>query len=112
VIKIEPNNPTVTGLGEMVRLSEGGAKYDYYETQFKLLNSRTLAARIIADLTLDRDKSFTRTTVISANPIKRVGSWIFGKLGFVVSLVKSFIAQTSLPTSHRRTSKETAQSTE
>ncbi|MDZ4347396.1 MAG: polysaccharide biosynthesis tyrosine autokinase [Candidatus Binatia bacterium] len=90
IIKIEPQIPTVTGVGEMVRLSEGGGKYDYYETQFALLESRTLAARIITDLALDRDKSFTAAWVITANPIKRVGSWIFGKLGIVVSLVKQF----------------------
>jgi len=88
IIKIEPQNPTVTGVGEMVRLSEGGGQYDYYQTQFNLISSRTLAARIITDLKLDRDKSFTGVSLLSASPIKRVTSWIFGKLGFVVSLVK------------------------
>jgi succinoglycan biosynthesis transport protein ExoP len=88
IIKIEPQNPTVTGLGEMVRLSEGGGPYDYYQTQFNLLKNRDLAARIITDLTLDRDKSFTDAYVISASPIKRVASWISDKLGFVVSLVE------------------------
>ena len=89
IIKIEPQNPTVTGVGEMVRLSEGGGQYDYYQTQFTLLKSRTLAARIITDLKLDRDKSFTGAWVVTANPAKRVGSWIFDKLSFVISLVKA-----------------------
>jgi len=86
IIKIEPQNPIVTGVGEIARLSEGGGPYDYYQTQFKLLESRALAARIITDLKLDRDNSFTGASVISANPLKRVTSWIFAKLGFVVSL--------------------------
>src|SRR5262245_32117747 len=35
ILKIEPQNPSVTGVGEMLRLSEGGGgqSYDYYQTQ-------------------------------------------------------------------------------
>jgi len=88
IIKIEPQNPSVTGIGEMLRLSEGGGPYDYHQTQFQLLNSRTLAAKVIADLRLDADKSFTGASITSSNPISRVQSWFFGNLQFVVSLIK------------------------
>src|SRR5215471_18670965 len=34
ILKIEPQNPSVTGVGEMLRLeSGGGPAYDYYQTQ-------------------------------------------------------------------------------
>ena len=42
ILKIEPQNPSVTGVGEMLRLESGGREYDYYQTQFKLLESNTL----------------------------------------------------------------------
>src|SRR6266481_1744005 len=52
-LKIEPANPTVTGVtgvGEgLGRGAEGGGPYDYYQTQYKLLQSRSLAARVIRD---------------------------------------------------------------
>src|SRR6266542_6746410 len=38
-IKIEPQNPTVTGLVEMLPSQTDGG-YDYYQTQFALLKSR------------------------------------------------------------------------
>ena len=43
ILKIEPQNPTVTGLAEVLKITEaGGGNYDYYQTQFKLLESRDL----------------------------------------------------------------------
>src|SRR5919106_6907658 len=33
ILKIEPQNPSVTGVAEIVRLSESGP-YDYHQTQF------------------------------------------------------------------------------
>jgi polysaccharide biosynthesis transport protein len=90
ILKIEPQNPSVTGLGEMLRLHESGSpSYDYYQTQFKLLESRTLAAKVITELKLESDKIFTSAQVITSNPVDRVQSWIFGKLSFLVSLISS-----------------------
>src|SRR6266550_3358487 len=59
-LKIEPQNPSVTGAGEMLRLSESGglSSYDYYQTQFKLLESKTLAAKVISDLKLQSKTVF------------------------------------------------------
>jgi succinoglycan biosynthesis transport protein ExoP len=87
-LKIEPQNPTVTGVGEILRLNDLGGQYDYHQTQFKLLESRNLAARVITDLQLESNKSFTNGWVTSANPITRIQDWIFGHLYFVVSLIE------------------------
>src|SRR6266436_9675620 len=50
MLKIEPQNPSVTGVGEMLRLeSGGGPPYDYYQTQFKLLESNSLTATVTTE---------------------------------------------------------------
>jgi succinoglycan biosynthesis transport protein ExoP len=87
MLKIEPQNPSVTGVGEMLPLESRGPSYDYYQTQFKLLESNTLAAKVIADLKLESNKIFTSAQVTNSNPADRVQSWIFGALNLVVSLV-------------------------
>jgi succinoglycan biosynthesis transport protein ExoP len=51
------------------------AKYDYYQTQFKLLRSQTLARRVIEELGLDHDPRFmdevppARTPGVPVNPL-------------------------------------------
>jgi polysaccharide biosynthesis transport protein len=87
MLKIEPQNPSVTGVGEMLPLESRGPSYDYYQTQFKLLESNTLAAKVIADLKLESNKIFTNAQVTNSNPADRVKSWIFGALNLVVSLI-------------------------
>jgi polysaccharide biosynthesis transport protein len=87
MLKIEPQNPSVTGVGEMLRLESGVPLYDYYQTQFKLLESRTLAAKVISELKLESTKIFTSAQVTTSKPADRITSWIFGALNFVVSLV-------------------------
>ena len=87
IIKIEPQNPTVTGV-EIYRI-EGTGSFGYYETQFQLLQSRSLAARVIADLKLDADKSFTSAFVTSSSAILRIKSWLLNQVGFVVSLMQA-----------------------
>src|SRR5215813_6181672 len=89
ILKIEPQNPSVTGVGEMLRLGESGGfpAYDYYQTQFKLLESNALAAKVITELKLESNKIFTSADIKSSNPVERVQSWVLGKLGFVASLI-------------------------
>jgi polysaccharide biosynthesis transport protein len=87
ILKIEPQNPSVTGVGELLRLESGGPSYDYYRTQFKLLESDALAAKVITELKLESNKLFTSAHVTTSNPVNRVKSWIFGKLNFLVSLI-------------------------
>jgi polysaccharide biosynthesis transport protein len=96
ILKIEPQNPSVTGMGEMVRLSEaGGPSYDYYQTQFRLLESNPLVAKVINELKLESNKTFTSAQVTTSNPVNRVKSWIFGALNFVVSLIPVERTETS-----------------
>ena len=87
ILKIEPQNPSVTGVGEMLHLSEAGGPYDYYQTQFRLLQSNTLAAKVITEMKLKSNKTFTSAQVTHSNPVNRVKSWILGKLVFFISLI-------------------------
>ena len=96
-LKIEPINPMVTGVtgvGEAgPRFLEGGGPYDYYQTQYKLLASSALAARVIADLRLDSNKIFTSASITSDNPVARVRSWILGTLDSFISPVEKFFKE-------------------
>ena len=74
-VKIEPNNPKVTGVGE-VQSMESRGDYDYHQTQFALLKSRALAARVIDKLDLKNNKSFTDSRVVSPNPVDHIKSWM------------------------------------
>jgi uncharacterized protein involved in exopolysaccharide biosynthesis len=87
ILKIEPQNPSVTGVGEMLRLGDSGGQYDYYQTQFKLLQSNTLAAKVISDLKLQANGTFMNAEVKSPNPIIRIRSWVMGQLSFFASLL-------------------------
>ena len=85
-IKIEPQNPTVTGLADMLPSQAGTAgPYDYYQTQFALLGSRALAAMVISDVKLESNPAFINARVISANPIGRIASPL---MGFLPTLTK------------------------
>ena len=88
MLKIEPQNPAVIGI-EMLRLTEGNGPYDYYQTQFKLLESRSLAARVISELNLESDDTFTRIPSISSNVISRFRSLVFASLRFFSSYIAS-----------------------
>ena len=77
MLQIEPHNPAITGLAEILSSrTEGSAQYDYYQTQFVLLRSRALAARVITSLQLASDPAF-RTQTVSDAVLVRVMSWIF-----------------------------------
>jgi len=78
MLQIEPQNPAITGLAEILSVSSGrdaAGPYDYYQTQYSLLKSRALAARVITSLGLASDQSF-KTGGISANVTNRVTSWV------------------------------------
>jgi succinoglycan biosynthesis transport protein ExoP len=64
-LKIEPQNPTVTGVagvGESLPGQMETGPYDYYQTQFALLKSEPLRARVIKNLNLDKNPAFTGDT--------------------------------------------------
>src|SRR5262245_53960207 len=67
-IKIEPQNPRVTGVGELQPL-EFSREYDYHKTQYALLQSRALAARVITGLDLEANETFTQANIVTPNPV-------------------------------------------
>jgi polysaccharide biosynthesis transport protein len=94
-IKIEPQNPAVMGIVEMLPSQAGTAgPYDYYQTQFALLGSRALAATVIRDLKLQSNPVFTNAQVITANPIDRIRSKVFGFLQTLASYASSSSKET------------------
>jgi capsular exopolysaccharide synthesis family protein len=74
-LKIEPQNPAITGIAELFKAEAGAGPYDYYQTQFALLKSRDLAARIITELRLQSNPSFN-ARVASDNPALRIMPWL------------------------------------
>jgi polysaccharide biosynthesis transport protein len=91
-VKIEPQNPQVTGVGalqplEGLRGLEG--QYDYHRTQFALLKSRHLAARVLTDLGLESNEIFTTSLIASPNPFDRVISWFSPILDYVAWVFES-----------------------
>jgi capsular exopolysaccharide synthesis family protein len=64
-LKIEPQNPSVTGVagvGESPQSQMETGPYDYYQTQFALLKSEPLRARVIKTLNLEKNPTFTGDT--------------------------------------------------
>lgn len=61
-VQIERQAPNVAPVQEVQRDEVTGYdKYDYYQTQYQILLSRTIAARVIHGLALDDDVRFTTT---------------------------------------------------
>jgi polysaccharide biosynthesis transport protein len=83
-IKIEPQTPRVTGVVDFQPL-ESGREYDYHKTQFALLKNRALAARVITELDLEANQSFTNANIVTPNPAPYVMSWLFRPLRFLSS---------------------------
>ena len=80
-IKIEPEAPQVTGVGQIEgSRSRGGGQYDYYQTQFALAGSSPLAAKVITGLGLESNPILKGKRPISGNPLIRVRSWLFGSI--------------------------------
>jgi succinoglycan biosynthesis transport protein ExoP len=98
MLKIEPQNPSVTGLADILKVTEGGSlTYDYYQTQFKLLESRSLAAKVITELKLDSNDSFTGPSITSSNVVSRFTSLI-GNLQYLISRAASLVTVSSKTT--------------
>ena len=58
-LQIDKQAPRVTKIEEVMQPDVfGPEKYDYYQTQFRILESRTLAASVIRDLGLESDPRF------------------------------------------------------
>ena len=78
-LKIEPQNPSFTGYAEMPSAS-GSDRYDYYQTQYALLNSATLAARVIKALGLQSNPALTTSRF-------NLVSWVMGSVERVLKSI-------------------------
>ncbi|MEW6299707.1 MAG: polysaccharide biosynthesis tyrosine autokinase [Thermodesulfobacteriota bacterium] len=93
-LKIDPQDPGVIQLHELLAgQGGGGAAFDYYETQFALLKSRPLAARVIAELDLASDRAFTQR--IPPNLLEWLQSWAFGLLHTTFATITDLIQSLS-----------------
>jgi len=61
VVKIEPQNPTVTSVAP-INATDGSN--DYYATQYALMKSHRLAAKVITELKLDSNHTFTENQLV------------------------------------------------
>jgi succinoglycan biosynthesis transport protein ExoP len=55
---IDPEAPRLLDMTQLIEDSAGSADYDYYKTQFELLKSPALAARVIRELNLAQNEAF------------------------------------------------------
>ena len=95
-IKIEPQNPRVTGVGEIqpfIPRNQLGNELDYHQTQMTLIRSRALAARMINELGLERNKSFLTAQIVTPNPAQRVRSWGSRLISHITPLFRSSSAK-------------------
>ncbi len=88
-LKIEPQNPvfsSVPGVGELPASAQMGnsVNNDYYSTQFALLKSRPLAARVIKGLGLETNPGLSRGTF-------DVMSWIMWPVNFLADSFNSLL---------------------
>jgi succinoglycan biosynthesis transport protein ExoP len=89
ILKIEPQNPSVTGVAGVQNLE---ASPDYYQTQFALMKSRRLATKVIAELKLDSNDDFTKLSIVSSNVKDRLSSLILGNLESVIWRIASLVS--------------------
>ena len=93
-LKIEPQNPTISSVrGVEGALAEGGGPYDYYQTQFVLLKSGPVAARVIKNLELASNPAFKD----SFNIFKWTYNWIVGSIVGAVNSTSRFVKGESRP---------------
>jgi succinoglycan biosynthesis transport protein ExoP len=87
-LKIEPQNPSVTGVagvGESPQSQMETGPYDYYQTQFAMLKSEPLRARVIKNLKLENNPAFT------GNTGPGLVGWIFNWIGAGIDNLKSAV---------------------
>jgi succinoglycan biosynthesis transport protein ExoP len=76
ILQIEPQNPAVTNVGGVAEATREGGP-EYYQTQYALLKSRPLAARVITKLGLESNPAFFKD---SSNIFDRIYNRIAGSI--------------------------------
>ena len=89
-LKIEPQDPVVVQVQEMLATQAAASPYDYYQTQFTLLQSSPVAAKVITELGLESNQY-----LIKGNPsaLRKVRSWI----RYFVTPVRDFLSKFLAP---------------
>ena len=81
-LKIEPQNPSFTGIAETAPTQSDMNRYDYYQTQFALLKNSPMAARVIKKLDSESRASLETQRF-------NLVSWIKDSLNSVIDWVPS-----------------------
>ncbi|MEI6155337.1 MAG: GumC family protein, partial [Deltaproteobacteria bacterium] len=80
---IEKENPKVVSIQEVMSVDSSGL--DYYQTQYKIIESRSVANDVIKRLNLEKNEKF--------NPkpgfIAEAWDWIFSPIDYIKSLLKT-----------------------
>jgi succinoglycan biosynthesis transport protein ExoP len=90
-LKIELQSPAVTGVGGVAetRQEAGGGPYDFYQTQYSLLKSGPLAARIIKSLGLESNAAFTARQGLDA--FTAAFTWFTTSIGNFVNWIAKLV---------------------
>ena len=80
---IEQDTPAIAGLEELFRTADRRFQEEFYQTQYRILQSRRLARRTIGLLGLEDDPRFAaqRSATLWARVTGRVTAWTNGVLG-------------------------------
>lgn len=101
-MKIEPQNPSVTGVAGVAESLPGQydiGPYDYYQTQFALLKSEPLRARVIRDLKLESNPAFTQQS--KPGLVGSISNWIGDGFDYLRSGVERLTGGTQPASSPR-----------
>jgi polysaccharide biosynthesis transport protein len=82
ILRIEPPNTPVIGVGEVL---SGGE--EYFQTQVALLRSRALAARVVTDMRLEQNPSFT----VPPPPLEQLSYWLKASIEPVLGHIFDFL---------------------
>ncbi len=87
-IVIETENPNLVSIQEV--LSVDATRSDYYQTQYKIIESRNVAREVIRRLQLDKKPEFA-TLMNAASPFKGWG--VFNILDSIISWIKALMPE-------------------
>lgn len=116
-LKIETQSPSVTGMVDMLSSPAGDpGPYDFYQTQFALLASRPLAARVIRQEGLQSNPVFTGANSEKAGLIEDLRSWCleqgWAALMYIADLVGVKVADVGVTTTQADTPSSVAEGDE
>src|SRR5262245_20671086 len=96
-IKIEPQNPAVMTTIEVMAPQMNAGMYDYYQTQFVLLQSKPLAAKVITELGLGSNPTFTGIYQRTQTSLDRLAGRFYGLVQSAFTYVSELLAPAPPP---------------